>query len=276
MAIVPYKMRGLGFDVNDETAIWHCYSELEAARELALKAPLHSGLRFSLDVTVPQQNPDPRARSIPSGLRPGDSTVCFELVEGLQTGAGKFSQVWTAPGQNHRGTTDISRAQNNSTIDVPLSPSEAWVYEIMKDKQGRIIPYFFGLRTIITPSGESAWVLILEHISGRTLTAVAEGPSISDLQQASKLSIAAIHEFTLVGLIPPDIRGPNFIFTGDAVVIIDFAWTIPIQDPATIAEIADNQQLLLFSEMMQTAGRLWPELWTWAEHNLPEHIWRRN
>ncbi|KAJ7155142.1 hypothetical protein C8R46DRAFT_1227096 [Mycena filopes] len=290
MAIIPYEARGLGFDVLDGAAVWACYTKLEEARELALKAPLHIGLQLSLDVAVPQRNPDPRSRPIPVGLRPGESTVSFELVEGLQTDAGNFSQMWTARIINVPRTLLVLKIIQPSMSSYPpgdeswlgeythpedLAGSEAWAYEAMKSKQGCIIPYFFGLRTIITPSGEAAWVLILEYIPGRTLEQLASPDSIPDIHKFCKLGLAAIHELTLVGVVPPDVRPPNFLFTGEAVVIIDFAWMQPIRDPAQVGRIANSQQINLFSVIMRAVRDVYPDIYEWGTENLAEHIWRR-
>ncbi|KAJ7728355.1 hypothetical protein B0H16DRAFT_1734725 [Mycena metata] len=138
-----------------------------------------------------------------------------------------------------------------STHPDDLAGTEAWAYET---KQGGIIPYFLGLQTIITPSAESAWVLILEHIPGRTLKDAAKCgqwphprhttmcQSRSPFVNMSSSFIATIEEVTLVGLILQDIRTPSFLFTGDAVVIINLAWmSRPIDgDAAKVTRIALN------------------------------------
>ncbi|KAJ7484089.1 hypothetical protein B0H11DRAFT_1197292 [Mycena galericulata] len=82
------------FDMQDRRALIEYHSKLEAARNLAELNGLESGLRFTLDLTLPPPNPLPRSRSLPQF--PPQSHVSFLLDQALQSGAGKNSQVWTA------------------------------------------------------------------------------------------------------------------------------------------------------------------------------------
>ncbi|KAJ7679856.1 hypothetical protein B0H17DRAFT_1206360 [Mycena rosella] len=112
-----------------------------------------------------------------------------------------------------------------------LAGHEAWAYEELKAKQGLCVPYFFGLQTIITPSNESAKVLILEYIRGLTLAAVAaavtpEEGFHEDVVDSLNLGRQTVQEITEAGFIIADIRNPNFILNAPpgaerTVVLID-------------------------------------------------------
>ncbi|KAJ6514548.1 hypothetical protein DFH09DRAFT_1374024 [Mycena vulgaris] len=98
-------------------------------------------------------------------------------------------------------------------------------------KLGLLIPYFFGLSTIVTPCGEEAWVLVLEFIPGPTVNGDADFASISNIRDFCALGVDAMQKFVRGGWTLRDIRPPNFILTGApgawAVVIIDLFLSKP-------------------------------------------------
>lgn len=142
------------------------HRKFEADRTAALESPLRSGLRYTLDVAIPQQRPQPHRR-VPTLASAGYSarnvSLTLELVDGLQTDVGRFSQVWTAKIIGAPTETllvlkilqpslclypDSGRSWVGYTHPDDLAGSEAWAYEILDAKQGLWLPYFFGLQTV--------------------------------------------------------------------------------------------------------------------------------
>ncbi|KAJ7609382.1 hypothetical protein DFH06DRAFT_1376445, partial [Mycena polygramma] len=168
------------------------YESLCEARKSARNNPLTCGSQFSLTLDIPPQNPAPSARSVPLLATTSDSgtaKVLLELREVLQSGIGGYSQVWRAVPLGAPETSLVMKIIQPSLCHFPLPDEdwmgdnhrpehlarhEAWVYQAFASKQGSLIPYFFGLHTIKTPSEEWAWVLVLEFIPGDTLEAAAE------------------------------------------------------------------------------------------------------
>ncbi|KAJ7453252.1 hypothetical protein B0H11DRAFT_1926992 [Mycena galericulata] len=124
------------------------------------------------------------------------------------------------------------------------------VYRHLPHHQGLLIPYFFGLSSIITPCGEAAWVLVLEFIPGLTVNGVADSASISNIRDFCALGVDAVREFVLGGWTLRDIRPPNFILTGTpgawAVVIVDLFLSNPIKSTADRELIARLQARSFF------------------------------
>ncbi|KAJ7016919.1 hypothetical protein C8F04DRAFT_980432 [Mycena alexandri] len=164
-----------------------------ARRKLALQAPLYTGLEFTLALEPPRQNPSPNARKLPRV--PSLSPTALQLREELQRGIDGFSQVWTAVcGDDPETCLILKIIQPSICRGIPLDTTEeyfepwdlvhneAWVYRHLAHYQGLLIPYFFGLSTIVTPCGEEAWVLVFEFIPGLTVNGVADSGSISDIR----------------------------------------------------------------------------------------------
>ncbi|KAJ7104130.1 hypothetical protein B0H15DRAFT_10865 [Mycena belliarum] len=196
-----------------------------AARELALEAPLQTGLQFTLALEIPLQNPAPNARKLPRVPSPGPTVV--QLRDELQRGIDGFSQVWTAACVDGPGTCLVLKIIQPSVCRVipsdptdeyyepwDLAHNEAWVYRHLPYHQGLLIPYFFGLSTIVTPCGEEAWVLVLEFIPGLTANGIVDSASIPNIRDFCALGVDAVREFVRGGWTLRDIRPPNFILTG--------------------------------------------------------------
>ncbi|KAJ7737785.1 hypothetical protein DFH07DRAFT_985358 [Mycena maculata] len=182
------------FDLRDRTAVREYHSKLEAARHLAELHPLETGHCLSFHLTIPPANPLPNSRPLPH--LPRHPSISFWLAQSLQCGPDKLSQVWTAGAEfpdSDAKTTVVLKMFQPSMGSYPDADSlwhhdyvfseayardEAWVYNLnrLEHKQGLSIPYFFGLHTIITPSNELAWVLVLEYIPGGTLRAYIASP----------------------------------------------------------------------------------------------------
>ncbi|KAJ7279071.1 hypothetical protein C8J57DRAFT_153367 [Mycena rebaudengoi] len=290
-----YQAHGLGFDIFDETEVFNHWEELNAARALATKAPLRGGLQFTFNLTIPPHNSDPRSRPVPfipaTATLPRSSSVLVQLRDGLQTEPGNLSQVWTAnilgapdtplvlkiiqPSMCHYPPPDESWWANY-TNPQDLAGHEAWAYEALQEKKGLCVPYFFGLHTIITPSGESAWVLVLEYIPGVTLDTVQP---ISDIQNASISGLDTIREITWAGFMLEDIRAPNFILTGPldarAVVAIDFSHLQRISTGIDPAKVSASDEMEFFSKFAICARVYYPGIYQWAKEQLPRHVWAR-
>ncbi|KAJ6580699.1 hypothetical protein B0H19DRAFT_1251000 [Mycena capillaripes] len=227
---------------SDQPGIESYYEQLEAARRLAKLNPLAAGQSYSLALNIPQPNPDPAARSVPPV--PNSFCVSLRLDQPLKTGTGKLSQVWTAV-EEETGTTLVLKFIQRSMCPYPgpdcnwseyrepedLVRRETWSYEHLASKQGLLVPYFFGLDTITTPSGECAWVLVLEHIPGITLAALMDSPAKSflDMCDAIQLSIDSTSAFTSDGWVHMDLEPRNILVTGSpgarGIVFIDLTFT---------------------------------------------------
>ncbi|KAJ7851164.1 hypothetical protein B0H14DRAFT_3662534 [Mycena olivaceomarginata] len=216
---------------------------LDAQREAKMRL-LKRGDEFQLKLAIPPKNPDPLSRPVP--LIPALSTTHFRLCDELQTGLGHLSQ--------------------------------AWAYEHLKEKQGLCVPYFFGLHQITTPSKEWAWVLVLEHIHGKTLTAAARSKSWDDIYRACELGLNLVKETTGLGLLLHDIRGPNFILTGKQVVGIDFQPMTVIEPSYDLVHVANRLEVEFFHAILDHFSEEENnKMVTWAQEKLPtrKYIWER-
>ncbi|KAJ6530375.1 hypothetical protein DFH09DRAFT_1370749 [Mycena vulgaris] len=253
-----FQSRALAFSPVDERAICLYHANLMQLRDAALETPLKTGIQFTLDLDIPQQNPNPLSRRLPLLPVPkgpsGRPTVCLELSQGLQTEPNGFSQVWTA----HSDPWNLANR-------------EAWAYRNLAQKQGLCVPYFFGIHEITTPSQESAWVLVLEFIPGITGEGVIESMTITDIQAFA--SVDAVIELARSGWALSDFRAPNFILTGPlgawTIVIIDLCDIRPVQeDLQTCATRAGYNFFYMFVTWIQDR-RAGIQMFPWAEKNLP-------
>jgi hypothetical protein len=126
-----------------------------AARELALQAPLHAGLQFTLALATALQNPALNARKLPQ-VPTGPTVV--QLRDELQRGVDGFSQVWTAVCVDDPGACLVLKIIQPSVCrSIPLdwmekhyepwdlAHHEAWVYRL-PHHQGLLIPIFSAFR----------------------------------------------------------------------------------------------------------------------------------
>ncbi|KAJ6462377.1 hypothetical protein C8R47DRAFT_1225525 [Mycena vitilis] len=270
-ALLPYTKPPLDFDPNDTRAI---YNSLCKARQSATNKPLQCGSQFSLALDIPRQNSAPGARGVPflgtngTTAESGTAKVSLALREVLQPGIGGFSQVWRAVPLGAPDTSLVMKIIQPSLCYFPLpdedwlgdnhrpqhlAEHEAWVYKAFASKQGSLIPYFFGLHTIETPSKEWAWVLVFEFIPGHTLAAAAEQKSIPVIQEFCTLGIESVKEMALSHWELADMQNPaNFILTGTGetrrVVLIDLfgglPWTAPDLRPLLRRDIRRFYQTL--------------------------------
>ncbi|KAJ6631568.1 hypothetical protein B0H10DRAFT_2207201 [Mycena sp. CBHHK59/15] len=214
-------------------------------------------MQFMLDLQIRPQNPHPGARQLPTTFTTDCSqsaTVALQLNTVLQSGLDGFSQVWTATVIGVPETCLVMKIIQPSLCLLPdpfnshwreayydpldLAHNEAWVYQKLAHRQGLSIPYFFGLFDIITPSRETAWVLVLEFIPGPTIHDVSKSKSTP----ACTLGLDAVRDLALSGWTLRDIRGANFSLTGSpgsrAVVMIDLyaaEHVIPPPSPERLA-----------------------------------------
>ncbi|KAJ7510311.1 hypothetical protein B0H11DRAFT_1958457 [Mycena galericulata] len=272
---------GLPFHTSDSTAVRKYHAQLEAARHLAELTPLAAGQSYSFALTIPQSNLSPGARSIPDV--PHSPTVSLRLNQPLQVGAEMMSQVWTAVVEE-TGTTLVLKIIQPSMCDYPeadrpwteymlpqdLATSEAWAYEHIAHKQGCLAPYFFGLHTMITPSGEAAWVLVLEYIPGLTLAEHMDSPtkSFAETCELIKLSMDAEADFSSDGWQHLDIELRNIVVTGSPgarkVVFIDHCFTY--RRASSKLHLSPNRRRL-YRRLMQSLNYD-PDIRQWAEANI--------
>ncbi|KAJ7894039.1 hypothetical protein B0H13DRAFT_2526039 [Mycena leptocephala] len=234
MPLMPSFPLSNSLNLCDGLAVEQYHSHLETARNLAQLKGLKPGLRYTLDLSIPPANPLPNARSLPL-LPPQSHHISLRLQRALQSGVDKFSQVWTAvvetPGaQRAKETTLVLKIIQPSMCPYPgvddnwgldymfpeyIALQEAWVYNQLTHKQGLFIPYFFGMHTIVTPSEESAWVLVLECIPGDTLQTYNKSPTktLEETGELMKLSIDTLTDFMSDGWSHFDLVPRNIIVT---------------------------------------------------------------
>ncbi|KAJ7750831.1 hypothetical protein B0H16DRAFT_846424 [Mycena metata] len=263
------------------------YRKTMAARALALAASLETGLQFALSLDIPPQNPAVGSRLLPdthsksiihSEYHLGGTTL--QLDAALQLGVNGLSQVWTAHPIDAPQTTLVMKIIQPSLCRWPiddwwndyrdpwhLAHNEAWVYRCLVEKQGLIVPYFFGLHTITTPSQETAWVLVLEFIPGQTVDEVVISRSMPTMREFCLLGIAAAQDLARSGWMLPYIRGPNVLLTGApgnwTVVFIDLFEAarldpVDLKDSAYVETAARVQTWSFFSAFCECTGRYFP------------------
>ncbi|KAK7026637.1 hypothetical protein R3P38DRAFT_2624502 [Favolaschia claudopus] len=283
--IPPYERRPFPFNRLDEEAVAAANEAQLAAREIALRTPLQSDLQFTLKLEIPAQNAAPNARKLP-GISGSDS-VTVRLCEELQQGIDGFSQVWTAVCVEDETQLVLKILQPSICRGIPwdhrdeyfdprdLAHNEAWVYQHLPHIQGTLIPYFFGLSTIVTPCGEEAWVLVLEYIPGLAGHKINDSTPVSDIREFCVLGASAVKEFILGGWSLREIRSPNFILTGHpgsrTVVIIDLALSEPLHS-CDLTEFTTSQMQDFFYSFARGAFKFDPALLTWARENFPHFL----
>ncbi|KAJ7648177.1 hypothetical protein DFH06DRAFT_1300494 [Mycena polygramma] len=156
---------------------------------------------------------------------------------------GEHVTVWTA-GVEGTGTTLVLKIIQPSLCPYPapdrcwtmyeapedLARGEAWAYKRIVHKQGLLVPYFFGLDQITTPSGEPVWVLTLEYIPPMTLASFLDSPARSfwDICDLTKLSLDAAEDFGSDGWRHLDPMPDNILVTdcfgARGVVFIDYSF----------------------------------------------------
>ncbi|KAJ7262407.1 hypothetical protein C8J57DRAFT_1513410 [Mycena rebaudengoi] len=196
MTSANYEAHGVGFDIYNDMQVYNYWKVLDAARALAANAPPVPSIQATIATFT------------------SASSVLAQLRDGLQTGPGNLSQVWTASIPGASDTLLVLKIIQQSMCHYP-PPDESWWanYTNPQDLAGSEAWANDGRSPaqIITPSGESAWVLVLEYIPGVMLDAVQ---SISDIQNACIAGLDTVREITCAGFALEDIRAPNFILTG--------------------------------------------------------------
>jgi hypothetical protein len=165
----PFPIPFTEVNFHDSKSITQVYNHLTAARRLAVRKGLQPGLRFTLDLVIPASNPAANGRPLPP--IPAQSSTPLRLHRPLQTGPNKLSQVWLAvveedPECDAAETFLVLKIIQPSMCPYPgiddhwafnyifperLASEEAEMYEQLAHKQGRAIPYFFGIHTVRLP-----------------------------------------------------------------------------------------------------------------------------
>ncbi|KAJ7216557.1 hypothetical protein GGX14DRAFT_605197 [Mycena pura] len=282
---------------SDDAAV-SLRNQLISLRDLARSAPLEHGTQFTLDLQIPPQNQHPAARQVPSTLttdRFQSATVTLQLDKALQSGCDKFSQVWTATVIGVPETRLVVKIIQPSLCFIPepdnihwceayydpldLAHNEAWVYQKLAHRQGLSIPYFFGIFDIVTPSGEAAWVLVLEFIQGPTIHGVAKlSKNNKDMvHDFCNLGLDAVRELALSGWTLRDMSCSNFILSSSsgskAVVMIDLYDAVYVKPPPTLKRLAMVDANRFFYWFQLCVRDEYPGFYDWAMQNLPVVVW---
>ncbi|KAH8112151.1 hypothetical protein DFH11DRAFT_1610083 [Phellopilus nigrolimitatus] len=244
---IPFNKRADDFEYTPYI------KELLSLREKALANPLKPGLVFSCDLALSSTKDDVSPDKCPCEL---------ELVEPLQTGVDLYGEVWTARAKPKTCSSEALRLRHaipamvvakfvqSSLLRHPhrfnewegyryaqhMVAKEEVAYKRLERHQGYFVPYFYGMQTIDTPSGEPARVLIMEYINGKTFDMVkpectlGEGESINQvvlermcrLYKGFRESVLAVHQ---AGFAHGDLRPANSIIPHDSSqpVLLDFA-----------------------------------------------------
>ncbi|KAF9026655.1 hypothetical protein BDZ89DRAFT_1067477 [Hymenopellis radicata] len=196
------------------------YDDLIQKRRAAQKSPITSMWSFTEVIQKTEVQPGLNTRPIPSFALEG-GTFRFQ-ARWAEQGVDKddhFSQVWVA---NVSKVDDAETAAQPervilkifqpSMLPLPsptiayrympgpahqLAFSEDVLYTRLKRLQGSRIPYFFGTFKIPVPSGEEAYVLMMEYIDGETLESWVmdyEGKKLSALPIVINSIIDAFRE----------------------------------------------------------------------------------
>ncbi|KAJ7807291.1 hypothetical protein B0H14DRAFT_3764867 [Mycena olivaceomarginata] len=287
-AVARYQFRELDFNPRSEDDVEIVYQETMEARYIALKKPLETGLRFTLDLEVPPHNPDPGSRPLPFIPRTDPGTgVVLRLHEVLQPGVNAFSQVWTANVVDAE-TRLVMKIIQPSLLRLPsdwaneyydpwdVAHNEAWAYQNLYNIIFAVNPSFIWSQ-IVAPCGELAWVLILEFIPRLTGNDVDESTPEADIHDFCALGVDAVRDFARSGWSLRDIRAPNFILTGApgawTVVIIDLFLVRPCGslNLERVAEIAAGEFFFNFRPLACETSA--PAFTTGLEKDLPRLVW---
>ncbi|KII84189.1 hypothetical protein PLICRDRAFT_373417 [Plicaturopsis crispa FD-325 SS-3] len=277
-------------------------SQLQSLRDAALDHPLVAGTAFTLVlrpvVSHAHGRPLPRfAARLPK--------VCEVVLErALQTGCDKRSQVWVACVRDSALPDEelgriIVKIIQPSLLPHPdpssfgqmdwvspkgLACTEDWTYGELQSIQGREIPYYYGMQTVVVPSGETAWILAIEYVEGQTIPQWFNStheqdpygnlvpkdltPEMFDrlkmILVSSLESITAIHT---LGVFHGDVSGRNMLLSatfpdGPRIVFVDLAQAVPL---AALPRTGGDQLLEACVESSVCCGEHWDVVREWAE-----------
>ncbi|KAJ6466353.1 hypothetical protein C8R45DRAFT_1219451 [Mycena sanguinolenta] len=269
-------------------------NELASLRLQALSNPLRAGLRFELDLHIPAQCSLPGARAVPTiSTSPSSSTVTLELDTAVQSGVdgSSYSQVWTAKVVDVPATCLVMKVIQPSLCLRPdsedlywfdayydpfdVAHNEAWIYGQLAQIQGLSIPYFFGVFDIMTPSGEAAWALVLEFISGPTVDTIAKVFPAS-VTHFCELGLKTVQDLALSGWSLHNMSGANFIVTNPSdnpvVVMTDLCRTAYIP-PLPLERVAFIDGQRFFDAFAVCVRDSCPSFLDWAMQTLPRDVW---
>ncbi|KAI5118844.1 hypothetical protein M0805_006163 [Coniferiporia weirii] len=220
-------------------------AKMRRLRAKAEKAPLVPGLFFSFTLIPPPSKTPQGSRGLPWFAKQRSdnaNTTCQCVLEKpLQDGIDQWSQVWLAKvnpphGEAGHSATVVLKFIQPSLLPFPedgrfrtakeLATTEHQAYTTLRPLQGRSIPRCYGFEKVITPSGERAWLLVLEYIEGTALWKINTiKPSLKTSCTLYVNAMNALNNIHETGIIHCDIAGRNIIALPDKpeVVWIDFA-----------------------------------------------------
>ncbi|KII84190.1 hypothetical protein PLICRDRAFT_179861 [Plicaturopsis crispa FD-325 SS-3] len=303
------------FDLDITIDIQPLVEELRGLREVALYTPLHTGAEFLIKLN--RVTPHARGRPLPRGFarqiptrRAGGQYYTVVLERAIQTKRNSWGQVWVARVSD---PADSDSEQNDSDLPVLghivvkiVQPSllphpnpdsyhqweyippknvactEDWMYGQLQALQGREVPCYYGMQTVVTPCGESAWLLAMEYVEGETLSRWLDSchddpgnwrrpndltPEVFDkFKQLLTSGIEGVMAIHAQSVFHGDVRRPNLIIAkafpvGPRVVFIDLALGREIDDfPSAVdGEIMDVCDQFLCCPAHATPITAWAE-----------------
>lgn len=220
----------LPFNVNDIESVSLYAQHLKALRKQALARPLRSGLVFTCNLSTSSEPiGDPANSRLLPPFAFGEGAISFRLDKPLKVGVDRWSQVWLARvfpdvACDTTSSSLVVKFVQPSLLPIPdphslldfgrryripeeVALREAESYHKLGFLQGSIVPYFFGLQKVsqlaphvfvanptstqlAMPSGEIAWVLLLEYIKGPTIQEAFEEPEFEASNQPRPESLS--------------------------------------------------------------------------------------
>lgn len=155
------------FDRTDDEDIQRYYDAIVISRNLAMADPLKSNMVLSLKLHL-KANTSPTSRTLPWFSKKEGAYTC-QLLESLQEGPDRYSQVWIALVKPTHDTSVSEEAKIVLKIFQPslsfipdpeydwsgeyanpeaLAKNEDQVYTVLTDMQGTYIPYYYGMQEV--------------------------------------------------------------------------------------------------------------------------------
>ncbi|KII84173.1 hypothetical protein PLICRDRAFT_179848 [Plicaturopsis crispa FD-325 SS-3] len=260
-------------DFRDEEVLQAAVDELLRLGNAACDCPLTAGTTFA--ATLNCVTPHPHGRAPPRFASQLRRAYAIVLDHALHAEKGKL-EVWLAhvvdPADGTVGEIVVKVVQP-SLLVLPDQPeyvppkkvayTEDWMYRRLQPLQGYEIPYYFGVHTIVTPSGEGAWMLTMEYIQGHTITQYlntlhdSSNPDITPvpidvtpethdrMKQIMVSSLEGINAIHARGVLHGAVQSDNIVIStacpaGPLVVYIDFARGV--EYPGDNTHAIDNEQ----------------------------------
>ncbi|KII84179.1 hypothetical protein PLICRDRAFT_32573 [Plicaturopsis crispa FD-325 SS-3] len=255
------------YDFSDDLVLDDAMEKLCDLRQAAYDNPLSAGTTFAF--TPSQVAPHLHGRPLPpfvDRLPETGHSYSVVLQEALYQGRSynRWGQVWLARVVDSAATAGdrvlgqvVVKVVQPSLLILPeaymdyippkkVAYTEDWMYRRLQSLQGSEIPYYFGIQTVETPCGESAWMLTMEYIQGHTVAQYLDTlhdnsdpdhmpvptdvkPETFDkLKEVFISSLQGVNAIHAQGVLHGDVRPRNMIIStafpaGPLVVYVDLA-----------------------------------------------------